>query len=104
MSFEDEDLRAAIKASLVHKQNGTSEVSQPTDGPTSSRPPEYEAKEEGLDLSMQWVESDYTALLIPEDPVTRILIRCLDGSRRSTTFSQTQPIKVSVISPIILLY
>ena len=103
MSCEDEEFRAAIAASLLHKQNGTTDVSQPTDGPTSSRPPEYETTEESLERSMPWVESDYSTPLIPGDAVTRILIRSLDGSRRSATFSQTQPIKVLVKSSSIIM-
>ena len=96
MSYEDDEFKAAIAASLMHSQNGTTTggVSQATDGPTSSRQPECEYTEDGFEPSMPWVESDSTIPLIPGDAVTRILIRCLDGSRRSATFSQTQPIKV----------
>eukprot|EP00800_Vazella_pourtalesii_P005812 TRINITY_DN1692_c0_g2_i1.p1 TRINITY_DN1692_c0_g2~~TRINITY_DN1692_c0_g2_i1.p1 ORF type:complete len:177 (+),score=37.77 TRINITY_DN1692_c0_g2_i1:51-581(+) len=88
---DDEELKAAISASLIFsKQNG---VPPNTDIPTSSKPPDDECVDENTGSSLPWMESHYTPPLIPGDSITQILLRCLDGSRRLVTFSQSQPIQ-----------
>lgn len=96
---EDEEMSTAIAASLSQQENGVlssqpSPTSSQVPAPTSSRALETSESHNTSEGSLRpWIECDYVPLLIPGDATTRILIRCLDGERRSVTFSQSQSIK-----------